>query len=249
MDQNVVYKAQILPLAQNPLHHVTTYLLCRNTLLRTGVSQLLAGSQFALSGDTSTGVPDLPATDDTTPTLIVICESLSMEGYAELLGELKDRCPSARLVLLADGLEPRAVWQLVNAGLNGLCPRAMSPGALLKALELVMLDETFLPASIGLALLDEPSLARRSAMTVPANDQGGTLGKFSEREAQILRLLTKGASNKLIARELGLAEATIKVHLKAILRKAQATNRTQAAMWASQFLGVEAHSQDVELAG
>jgi two-component system, NarL family, nitrate/nitrite response regulator NarL len=250
MDQDVVFQAQILPLARNPLHHVTTYLLCRNGILRMGIAQLLAGSQFALTGDATTGVPDLSATDDTPPTLILICESLSPEGYSGLLQELKDRCPGARLVLLADDLEPRAVWELLKAGLNGVCSTAMSQGAMLKALELVMLGETFLPASIGLALLKQPSFAGKPGMTAPANHQGAALlGKFSDREAQILRLLTTGASNKIIARELGLAEATVKVHIKAILRKARATNRTQAAMWASQQFGREATSLNVELVG
>ena len=49
----------------------------------------------------------------------------------------------------------------------------------------------------------------------------------------------QGASNKVIARRLGLAEATVKVHIKSILRKVQAANRTQAAMWARQHLQME----------
>ena len=246
MDQNVVYQAQILPLARDPLHHVTTYLLCRNTLLRTGVAQLLAGSHFALCGDASAGAPDLPATDDNPPTLILICESLSPEGYVELLGELKERCPGARLVLLADHLEPHAIGQLVEAGLNGLCSMGMSQEAMLKALELVMVGETFLPASVGFALLSQISDQKPKMMVI----DGGlaTANRFSDRETQILRLLTTGASNKLIARELGLAEATVKVHIKAILRKAKAENRTQAAMWATQFLGPAANSPEVVLA-
>ncbi|KFG69457.1 response regulator transcription factor [Microvirga sp. BSC39] len=247
MDQDVVYKAQILPLARDPFHHVTTYLLCRNTLLRTGIAQLLAGSQFALSGDASAGVPDLSATDDNPPTLILICESLSQEGYEELLGELKERCPGARLVLLSDHLEPQAIGQLVEAGLNGLCSMGMSQEAILKALELVMLGETFLPASIGFALLSQISNQEPKVMVIGGD--GTAVNRFSDRETQILRLLTTGASNKLIARELGLAEATVKVHLKAILRKARAENRTQAAMWARQFLAPAANSSEAQLAG
>jgi two-component system, NarL family, nitrate/nitrite response regulator NarL len=247
MDQDVVYKAQILPLARHPLHHVTTYLLCRNNLLRTGVAQLLAGSQFALSGDASAGVPDLSVTDDNPPTLILICEVLSPEGYGELLGELKERCPGARLVLLTDHLEPEAIVQLVEAGLNGLCSTGMSQQAMIKALELVMLGETFLPASIGFALFDRVSAQQPKLMVISGDPAAAN--RFSERETQILRLLTTGASNKLIARELGLAEATVKVHIKAILRKAKAENRTQAAMWASQFLAPAANSPELVLAG
>lgn len=246
MNQDVVYKAQILPLARDPLHHVTTYLLCRNTLLRTGIAQLLAGSQFSLSCDPSAGVPDLSDTNDNPPTLILICESLSPEGYAELLGELKERCPGSRLVLLADHLEPQAIGPLIEAGLNGLCSTAMSQDAMLKALELVMLDETFLPASIGFALLSQVEAQKPKLMVISGDPASAS--RFSDRERQILRLLMTGASNKLIARELGLAEATVKVHIKAILRKAKAENRTQAAMWATQFLSPEANSLGMDLA-
>jgi two-component system, NarL family, nitrate/nitrite response regulator NarL len=247
MDHDVVYKAQILPFAHDPSRHVTTYLLCRNTLLRTGVAQLLTGSHFALSGDASTGVPDLSVTDDNPPTLILICETLSTEGYVELLGELKERCPGARLVLLADHLEPETITQLVGADLNGLCSTGMSQQAVIKALELVMLGETFLPASIGFALFDQVSAQKPKLMVISGDPAAAN--RFSERERQILRLLTTGASNKLIARELGLAEATVKVHLKAVLRKVRAENRTQAAMWATQYLGLGSDSQGVKLAG
>jgi two-component system, NarL family, nitrate/nitrite response regulator NarL len=69
--------------------------------------------------------------------------------------------------------------------------------------------------------------------------------KLSAREAQILVHLTRGASNKLIARGLGVAEATVKVHVKAILRKVNAANRTQAAMWAQQHMNDAANAGKV----
>jgi two-component system nitrate/nitrite response regulator NarL len=78
-------------------------------------------------------------------------------------------------------------------------------------------------------------------MPTNASSAAETANRLSTREAQILRHLTQGASNKLIARELGLAEATIKVHLKAILRKAKVANRTQAAMWAQQHMNPAAN--------
>ena len=59
---------------------------------------------------------------------------------------------------------------------------------------------------------------------------------LSNREAEILQCLMQGAPNKIIARQLDVAEATVKVHVKAILRKIQVANRTQAAMWAVEHL-------------
>jgi two-component system nitrate/nitrite response regulator NarL len=78
--------------------------------------------------------------------------------------------------------------------------------------------------------------------------EGGTHGapsqpngpKLSEREAQILDGLVKGHANKIIARTCGITEATVKVHMKSILRKIQVANRTQAAVWALEH-GHSAH--------
>ncbi len=60
--------------------------------------------------------------------------------------------------------------------------------------------------------------------------------RLSEREHAILRKLTSGVSNKDIAKELGICESTVKVHLRTCYRKIGARNRTQAAMWAAEFL-------------
>ena len=59
---------------------------------------------------------------------------------------------------------------------------------------------------------------------------------LSVRETVILRCLMDGDSNKIIARKFDITEATVKVHVKAILRKIQAKNRTQAAIWAASHL-------------
>ena len=64
-------------------------------------------------------------------------------------------------------------------------------------------------------------------------------GRLTDREAAILHCLTQGASNKMIAHRLGVAEVTVKFHIKSILRKVQAANRTQAAMWARQHQQME----------
>jgi two-component system, NarL family, nitrate/nitrite response regulator NarL len=144
------------------------------------------------------------------------------------------------MVRLSEHWDLSAITHAFQAGLDGLCPTAMSHEALILALGLVMLGEKFIPADAGLALLDAQPRGDEvgfgiSVAAVPAND--GLGGKsLSGREAQILHLITQGASNKVIARDLGLAEATVKVHVKAILRKVKVSNRTQAALWAQRHV-------------
>ena len=237
MGHDVVYKEQILPIAQDPFQNVTTVLICQNVLLRAGLRHILSETRFTPADDTYEDLQGLRAFADKVPVLVVICDTWTPEEYAASIRDLKAHCPSARVILLTDALDPEAVPKLCRSGVDGFCPTNMERHALVKAFEMVMLGETFIPAAIGLALLDQarraPAVSLASAAAVPANDTLRLLNKLSEREAQILRCLTLGASNKVIARELGVAEATVKVHIKAILRKVKASNRTQAAMWAA----------------
>jgi two-component system nitrate/nitrite response regulator NarL len=81
----------------------------------------------------------------------------------------------------------------------------------------------------------------RSVISSPTNGQSMPVNEvirsLSRRELVILRTLTEGASNKIIARRLVITESTVKVHMKAILRKLRLQNRTQAAIWARTHLG------------
>ena len=78
------------------------------------------------------------------------------------------------------------------------------------------------------------SHALASEQPTPGNE---VVRSLSRRELVILRTLTEGASNKIIARKLVITESTVKVHMKAILRKLRLQNRTQAAIWARTHLG------------
>lgn len=240
MDQDIGYRTQSLPSTLNAPASVTTYLVCQNTLLQTGVRYILKGTRFVVADD---GLSDRES-----PELVLLCDSLPQGAAVETVKELKEQFPNARLVALSDNVDPWTVRELCTAGLDGLCPTGMPQAAVLAALELVMLGEMFLPISVSLAMLEQAS-SPGVPMMAAANDLAGLPAKFSDRETQILRLLTTGASNKLIARDLGVAEATVKVHVKAILRKAKAANRTQAAMWATQHFGLQADAGYAKVVG
>jgi two-component system, NarL family, nitrate/nitrite response regulator NarL len=101
--------------------------------------------------------------------------------------------------------------------------------------ELVMMGETvFPPAFLSLALVDDHHVSNRASSVGSSGAMltAGTIDpRLSPRERSILRCLIVGDSNKCIARKIEIAEATVKVHIKAILRKIQVQNRTQAAIW------------------
>ncbi|MBL0408579.1 response regulator transcription factor [Microvirga aerilata] len=237
MNHDVVYNEQILSIAQNASLYVTTVLVCQNNLIRSGISHILSGTLFVLSDESLEHPSELPI-------LCLIHRDQAADELTETVEQLKAQWPSARVVLLTEAIKPAAMMQAFQAGLDGLCSTSMNREPLIKALELVMLGETFIAPAFTLSLFHEAShlqQAHPGGAIIVGPAATAVANTLSPREAQILRHLTQGASNKHIARELGLAEATIKVHLKAILRKVRAANRTQAAMWAQQHLSLAAN--------
>jgi two-component system nitrate/nitrite response regulator NarL len=225
-----------------PLQPVTTVLICRNPLMRAGIGSILAGTAFAVADDVSGDGSDMAETAQGAPILCIIGESRSLTDLIETVVGLKARCPFTRVVAVTDHLAPNALRRVCQAGLDGLCLSTMPRDALIKAFELVMLGETFIPAKLALEAASQASVraegpAEPFAVVRSAQDPAAKTRKLSSREAEILHCLMEGAPNKTIARKLDVAEATVKIHVKAILRKIGAANRTQAAMWATAHLG------------
>ncbi|MFL5129008.1 MAG: response regulator transcription factor [Microvirga sp.] len=110
---------------------------------------------------------------------------------------------------------------------------------LITSLELIMMGETILPGSLVRSMLNGMTSGagpdQDSPMAEPLPIDPG-MPNLSNREAEILRCLMRGEPNKVIAKKLAVTESTIKVHVKAILRKIGAANRTQAALWATEHL-------------
>jgi two-component system nitrate/nitrite response regulator NarL len=194
-----------------------TTLIEPNRLFRDGLKSLLAGTRFAVAAEFGT-VAHALAHGGTVPGLLLVGQAEPVPGDLE---QLRQACPAARLVVLADRVTIDGVRDAMAAGIDGLLAKSVSPEALVQSLRLVLLGETVYPTNLA-------SLLTEAGAPVPQNPLRG----LSAREQEILHLLVTGASNKLIAIRLGIAEATVKVHLKTMLRKIDVNNRTQAAVWA-----------------
>ena len=115
--------------------------------------------------------------------------------------------------------------------------------AFLKMVELVLMGETIIPSELLPTLLG--SLDSSAATSATQSDpEAETLSQptpsddcyFTDQQTQVLRYLVQGDSNKVIARKVRAAEGTVKVHVKAILRKINVANWTQAAVWGLNYL-------------
>jgi two-component system nitrate/nitrite response regulator NarL len=215
---------------------VTTALICDTPLLRSGLQRVLSETPFALVEESPATDPNLVSGKAQGPALVILAVSQPSNCTPEMVRQAKERHPAARIVLLADHVDLGLVTQGREAGVDGFCLTGSSREVLVTSLELVLLGESMLPGPVVRSIIDSMAVSPEPecASEVPLEPKASAPGarSLSAREAEVLSSLMEGTPNKLIARKLHLTEATVKVHIKAILRKIGAANRTQAAMWA-----------------
>ena len=168
--------------------------------------------------------------------------------------------PSVRPVILAASHTPKDVLLALEAGAFGFLNQNIPSKQLVKSLELVALGQTVIHHHAHLMAVAQPATqshpmrAPAPPLALPAIEASGksddgppndVVRNLSRRELAILRNLTEGASNKMIALKLVITESTVKVHMKSILRKLRLQNRTQAAIWARTHLAQLASSYEV----
>jgi two-component system, NarL family, nitrate/nitrite response regulator NarL len=129
---------------------------------------------------------------------------------------------SVKIVVLMSTADSREIELDEIAPLSGIVTYDLPAGALVRSLLLIASGERVFPHDLA--------LGRKSA-ALSFEDRSND-ARLSPREKEILSHLVAGQSNKLIARHLEIAEATVKVHLKSVQRKIRVENRTQAAIWA-----------------
>jgi two-component system, NarL family, nitrate/nitrite response regulator NarL len=197
-----------------------TILIEPNRLFRQGLKHRLSGTRFEVGAEFNTVELALEAGETAgTPDLVISGQPVNNEAE---LRALREAFPTARIVVLADDLSVDVLRAAMGGGADGFLIKNVSPEALIQSLQLVMVGEKVFPTNLAAMLLN------LSSMPSPLNSIRGV----SPRENEILQALVTGASNKMIAIKLGITEATVKVHLKTLLRKIDVNNRTQAAIWA-----------------
>ncbi|GAB4352339.1 MAG: response regulator transcription factor [Kiloniellaceae bacterium] len=167
---------------------------------------------------------------------LVLCDlrmpGMDPQGGVRALAEL---CGEATpLVMVSASEDPADACRSIRQGARGYILKSDSLAVLQRALELVLAGGIYAPAAALMAAQD------------PAVDGPGApvdttpLPPLSSRQMMIFERLADGKPNKLIARELGIAEGTVKAQLRAVFRKLGVNNRTQAALFAARLLGREA---------
>ncbi|MBR0695057.1 response regulator transcription factor [Bradyrhizobium lablabi] len=215
-----------------------TVLIGKNVLIREGISRILHAANFRILVSVSSS-DELPSTLPAHQLLFLIVHTDDFDHALEQIGFAKERYPEARIAIVSDHYRPGELASAFRAGASGYFVNVNSCDAFIKSIELVTMGETvFPPAFLSFAL--DSNRAQEHEPVVPNEGEPGIVftaedtiapPHLSPREKAILSCLIEGNSNKCIARKIDIAEATVKVHVKAILRKIRVQNRTQAAIW------------------
>jgi len=204
---------------------IDVVLVGRNNLFRQGLRRLLDPSQFSIAGEArDLAVLESLLEEGLAPDLVVAELNGCLEGDIDSLSGVRATYQDIRIVVLANELCLADMARLLKAGADGYLVNELSAEAFSLSLLLVMKGEKALPSTLA------------SMLASDCNAGNGTLVRaqkdLTERERQILKCLLNAYSNKHIARALNISEGTVKVHLKSLMKKIAAGNRTQAALWA-----------------
>jgi two-component system nitrate/nitrite response regulator NarL len=178
---------------------------------------------------------------------LVILGALPAGSVAEAASSIRRCWQDVKIIMLFEHVSSMDLQKLLVSGLDACIPMSASPRTLVDALQLVasqqvrvlmVSDSAIVRPSADPSVNDGSKLGGSRIASVmpslPAVAFGDRVPALSRREEQVLKALARGQSNKVIARACTVTEATVKVHVKSILRKIQVGNRTQAAIWAMQ---------------
>jgi len=196
-----------------------------HALFRMGLVELLErrGIEVAAAvGDCAHGIE---LVGEASPDVVLLDMRMPEMTGIQVLRTLRDSGASMPIVMLTTSRDESDVVQSLQGGANGYLLKDMEPDDLITALDNIVKGNTVVAPELTMVLAravqGEPP---------PVNGQQKNLADLTPREREILCLLAEGQSNKVIARNLGITDGTVKLHVKAILRKLEVHSRVEAAV-------------------
>lgn len=197
-----------------------------HALVREGLLQALKGldaEAVALGAADADAALELLAANEDSDLVLLDLMLPGTSGIA-LLGVLRKRFPAIPVVVVSAIDEPSMVNRAMRQGASGFIPKSSSTEVMLNALREVLAGEVYLPPR-----LRDPSTRETSRSKNVAERYGLTPGQM-----RVLELLTLGKTNRQIAEMLAVTEGTVKIHVSAIFKAMNVTNRSQALLLAKK---------------
>lgn len=163
---------------------------------------------------------------------IDISETSAKKAQEKVL-ELHKMAPNTPLIVFADQEDTDHITEAFRNGASGYIPTSLTPPIAIAALRLIIAGGRYIPEAIIHEVLDGQVPHMEEHLN--KNLESENLDNLTERQQEVLYLLRQGKSNKFIAYEIGIEESTVKVHVREIMKKLHATNRTHAAYIAERI--------------
>lgn len=203
-----------------------TLIVDDHPLVRQGIRQILALSPlWQVVAEADGGEQALVAVAEHLPELILLDLQMKGMGGLEVLQHLRERDFAGKIVLLTMSDDAQDLLTALRCGADGYLLKDMEPEDLLTQLAQVLDDKVAM----------SPLMAERMAVAIRSQDRGKT-EPLTPREQEIVTAIAEGLSNKRIAINLGMAEGTVKVHVRSLLKKLKFKSRVEIAIWASRQL-------------
>ncbi|MBS0453279.1 MAG: response regulator transcription factor [Proteobacteria bacterium] len=215
--------------------------------VKTKLSEIEEGIEFCVA----MSVDELMRTvSDDVDLAVVDLNMPGADGYSHI-DELRRRHPSVPVIVLSGYEDPALMRGALERGALGFIPKAYSPDVMLSAVRLVLAGGVYVPPMMlsavppGVVASGSGEASAPGAGSVRPVGGAATLESLrsvlTERQVEVLQLLSQGKPNKLIGRSLGISEGTVKIHLAAIFRALNVRNRTEAVVAAQSLTEASAH--------
>ena len=203
-----------------------------HALYRRGLLTVLGTEDgIEVVGEAADGIEAVDQAEETLPDVIVMDVSMPKRGGIDACRVIKQRVPSARILMLTSSDDEANLFEAVRAGANGYLLKDVPPEEVAAGIRGVFHGQSLLSPMMATKLLTEfAQISQRE--TVPAPTPGLELPRLTDRELEILKLVARGRLNREIATELFIAENTVRNHIRNILDKLQMHSRMEAAMYA-----------------
>ncbi len=208
-----------------------------HTLFRRGLTALLSrDARVAVVGDAADAGEALRRAHELQPDLILLDNHLPGVNGVDALPGLLEAAPDARVLMLTVSEDANDLAKALHAGASGYLLKTIEGDALIDAIMRAMDGDSVIAPEMMSKLVE--------AYRVQANGEGTAkqivinqtpLSSLSPREMDVLRGITRGDSNKVIARDHGIAETTVKIHVQHVLRKLNVSSRVHAAVLATEI--------------
>lgn len=192
-------------------------------MIRRGLSDLLSlENDVQVVGEANNGQEAINYLQNNNVDLIVLDNNMPIMNGIETLKRIRELDIEGKVLLFTVSDSSKDVQDALEFGVDGYLLKDMEPEDIIKDIRKILRDELVISPSLA------PILAQ--AMRKPAKNESNY--DLTDRELQVLQMIAEGLSNKMIGNKLGIAESTVKVHVKHILGKVGLRTRVEAAIWA-----------------